>query len=329
MKILVFEYITGGGFNKQSLPDSLAKEGCLMLNALLDNLARLNSHEIWLMLDWRVKDLVNMVGINPVIINPEHNATEEFARLAKQCDGIWPIAPEFDGILLALCQIVEQLGKPLLTSPALPVAVAGNKFETFELLNRYHIAVVPTQMLTDTFIPGEWMIKPIDGVGCADSHVVTHQHDFERIEGAQAEYIIQPHLQGEKTSLSCLFKQGRGWLLCANRQRFNFIDNQYHLAEIVVNHHNDSGAYQQLIDKIALVLPALWGYVGIDLIETAEQLLVLEINPRLTTSFVGIYDALGINVAKAVLQLLQGEPALNPAWNRSITVQTNQETNAS
>lgn len=39
MKILVFEYITGGGFNRQELPASLAREGRLMLLALLDGLA--------------------------------------------------------------------------------------------------------------------------------------------------------------------------------------------------------------------------------------------------------------------------------------------------
>ena len=34
--------------------------------------------------------------------------------------------------------------------------------------------------------------------------------------------------------------------------------------------------------SIAQAFSELWGYVGIDLIETTEQLFVLEINPRLT-----------------------------------------------
>lgn len=189
--------------------------------------------------------------------------------------------------------------------------------------------------------------------------------------GAIAEYVMQPHLQGAKTSLSCLFKQGRGWLVCANLQRFEFVKQQYHLTDIVVNHHPDPDLYLPLIDKIARALPELWGYVGIDLIEsnhdcmagtasgslafppfmevrsggtTPESRLeqrsramqgaiaetwVLEINPRLTTSFVGIYNALGINIAEAVLQLVHGEPILNPAYNRPITVQAKQETHAS
>ena len=367
MKILVFEYITGGGFNKQPLPDSLAGEGSLMLNALLDNLIRLNSLEITVMLDWRLEALT---GINSVIIRPEHDVIEEFTRLVKQSDLVWPIAPEFDSILQKLCQKVESLGKILLTSTSTAVAIAGNKFKTYELLNRHRIAAVPTRMLDDAYSPGEWMVKPVDGVGCADSYVITNRQDFERVSVRKSSYIIQPHLQGTKTSLSCLFKQGSAWLVCANLQRFEFINQQYHLSEIVVNHHPDPGLYRPLIAEIARALPELWGYVGIDLIEsdhygifhspvdyaggTAPRMgevelrpelqsrtatvgdsgaitetWVLEINPRLTTSFVGIYEALGINIAEVVLQLLHGEPILSPTCNKSITVQTKQEPHAS
>ncbi len=345
MKILVFEYITGGGFNKQALPDSLAGEGRLMLNALLDNLARLPNLEVTVMLDWRLADTLSETCINTVIIKPEHDIVEEFSRLVMQSDWVWPIAPEFDGILQNLCQTVESLGKILLTSPAAAVAIAGNKFKTYELLNRHQIAAVPTRMLGDEYCTSfdrlktclelvegagsEWVVKPVDGVGCADSYVITSRQDFERMAARKGQYIIQPHLQGTKTSLSCLFKQGRGWLVCVNLQRFELVNQQYQLADIVVNHHQDLGGYQSVITKIAQALPELWGYVGIDLIETAAQTWVLEINPRLTTSFVGIHDALGINIAEAVLQLLHGEPTLNPTCNNAITVQAKQDAHAS
>jgi predicted ATP-grasp superfamily ATP-dependent carboligase len=177
-------------------------------------------------------------------------------------------------------------------------------------------------MLADKIFPGEWMIKPVDGAGCAGSYLVTHSQDFDLVPTNKAAYIIQPHLQGEKISLSCLFKQGRGWLVCVNLQCFELRDRQYHLTNIVVNHHPDPGCYQTSIDQIALAMPELWGYIGIDLIETATQTWVLEINPRLTTSFVGILDAVGINIAEAVLQMLHGDPKLKPTGNKSINVQT-------
>ena len=320
----MFEYITGGGFNRQELPDSLAGEGSLMRNALLDNLMRINSLDITVMRDWRLEELP---GVDNVIIRPEHDVIEEFVRLVKQADLVWPVAPEFDGILQNLCQKVEALGKILLTSASTAVAIAGNKFKTYELLKRHQISTVPTRMLDNSYSPGEWMVKPVDGVGCSDSYVIANRQDFARLELRKDAYIIQPHLQGAKTSLSCLFKQGSGWLICANLQCFEFINRQYHLAEIVVNHHPDPGLYQPLIIEIARALPELWGYVGIDLIEN-DQTWVLEINPRLTTSFVGIYDALGINIAEAVLRLLHGDPVLNPRYNQSISVQTKQEAHA-
>ena len=133
-------------------------------------------------------------------------------------------------------------------------------------------------------------------------------------------YIIQPHIQGKKTSLSCLFKEGVGWLLCVNLQQFEIINQQYQLSKIIVNHDSNLSVYQVLVEKIARALPELWGYVGIDLIETQEQVLVLEINPRLTTSFVGIDAALGLNVAENVLQLLRGKPTLKALCNQPITL---------
>jgi len=348
MKILVFEYITGGGFNKQELPDSLASEGRLMLQALLDNLRSYiegNGITVIVMLDSRVNGSLNTAGFDTVIIKPEQNSHEEFARLALHCDAVWPIAPEFDGVLQTLCQTVELLGKTLLTSPSSAVAITGNKFNTYQRLKQHHIAIVPTRIFTSaawesnsdtpelaqelaglsyaspTCKVEQWLVKPVDGVGCLDSYILTDRKDFEQMRSRKGHYVIQPHIEGKKTSLSCLFKQGIGWLLCANLQQFNIINQQYHLSKIIVNHHSDLSVYQDLVDNIAHALPELWGYVGIDLIETPEQLLVLEINPRLTTSFVGINAALGINVAENVLQLLEGKPSIKAVCNQPVTIQ--------
>jgi len=334
MKILVFEYITGGGFNKQELPDSLVREGRLMLQALLDNLAVINDIEAIVMLDWRIDGLVNTQGAASAIIGAEHDTTTEFSRLAEQCDATWPIAPEFDNILQILCQTIQSLDKKLLTSPANVVAITGNKFSTYQHLRQHRIATVSTRILTNgadivdlnyanqNANLHEWIIKPVDGAGCNDSHIITGTQNLELISLRSDNYIVQPHLDGRKTSLSCLFKEGQGWLLCTNFQQFNVINSQYQLSSIIVNDQPVTTAYQDLVDRIARALPQLWGYVGIDLIETTEQTLVLEINPRLTTSFVGIYAATGINVCRCVLQLLSGEPDMTTTCNQPITITT-------
>ena len=328
MRILVFEYITGGGFNNKELPASLASEGILMLQALLDDLRELMIHRceqpisVLVMMDERVKDMINSQGFEQRIITQVQNTEEEFLRLIEQCDTVWPIAPESDGILQDLCAAVEATGKRLLTSPASVVRIAGNKFNTYQLLMQQGIATVPTQMYSDFEWDGhlQWIVKPVDGVGCGDSYILSEPEDFKQMSLRKGSYIIQPHLQGKKTSLSCIFKEGRGWLLCVNSQHFEIIDQQYHLINIIVNHDITSESYYSLVAKIAEAMPDLWGYVGIDLIETPEQILVLEINPRLTTSFAGIKAGLGINMAENILRLLIADPAIQFVNNQPITI---------
>ena len=333
LKILVFEYITGGGLNKSDLPVSLAREGLLMLQSLIDNLAGIDTVEPSIMLDFRIAGKLEPKPANTHIIGLEHECHQEFLRLMSLCDAVWPIAPESDAILQTLCVEVGRSGKILLTSPASAVAIAGNKWLTYGHLRRHSIAVVETQRLADfDFTPGEWIIKPVDGVSCMDSHLITDQEDFDTITAVldKGGYIAQPHIHGEKTSLSCLFKQGRGWLVSANRQQFAIINKQYHLTGITVNFISDTPRYQALVDDVAIAMPDLWGYVGIDLIETAGHIFVLEINPRLTTSYTGIYAALGINCARAVLELLTGDPQLQPTRNRPVNISiTGQENHAS
>jgi tyramine---L-glutamate ligase len=331
LKILVFEYITGGGFNSSELPDSLAKEGLLMLQALVDGLTRIALVDALIMLDYRMIGRLTHNMTNHVI-KPEHECQQEFVRLIASCNAVWIIAPESENILQSLCQIVEQSGKILLNSSSNAVAVAGNKWLTYQCLQEHCIATVATQKLVDfSHMPGEWIIKSVDGVGCVDSYIVVDEQDFASITASidKDKYIIQPHILGEKTSLSCMFKHGRGWLVCANRQQFDLINQQYHLTGITVNFSPDTLRYQDIVSNIAKAIPDLWGYVGIDLIETAEEIFILEINPRLTTSYVGIYEGLGINCAREVVELLTGDPHLKPTRNQAVNININgQESHA-
>jgi predicted ATP-grasp superfamily ATP-dependent carboligase len=81
---------------------------------------------------------------------------------------------------------------------------------------------------------------------------------------------------------------------------------------------------QKLLNKIAQAFPDLFGYVGIDLI-LSDDCYVVEINPRLTSSYSGIKQALGINIAELVLQSMNGEAVINPLHNRTILIEIAQE----
>jgi predicted ATP-grasp superfamily ATP-dependent carboligase len=229
-----------------------------------------------------------------------------FQKQLETVDAAWIIAPEFDGILEHFCRVVEDENKILLTSPSKAVALTANKLTTFQILHAAQIPTVPTEVFNpekNYDQTKEWIIKPIDGAGAENTFLLTSKKDWAALPCFEKAALIQPHIHGDKTSLSCLFKNGEARLLCVNLQIFEIKNQQYVLQNIDVNFKQDDGRYQKLVSQIARAFPDLFGYVGVDLIETEDTCFVLEINPRLTTSFVEIEKKLGLNVAECVLQL--------------------------
>lgn len=283
MKVLIFEYITANG----KASESLAREGQMMVDALLSNFTK-------------------FPDVETVLFPAAKNVEIEFQKHIKHVDAVWVIAPESDGILERFCRYVEDAGKRLLTSPANAVALTANKFTTFQILHAAQIQTVPTEMFNPALhydVTKEWIIKPLDGVGAENTYLLSSEKDWLALPSLKNLCIIQPHLHGDKTSLSCVFKNGQAQLLSVNLQVFGIKNQRYALQTIQVNYKSDDGRYQKLASQIAQVFPNLFGYVGIDLIENQDACFILEINPRLTTSFVGIEKALGINVAELVLAL--------------------------
>ena len=156
-------------------------------------------------------------------------------------------------------------------------------------------------------------------LGCLIVDDTLSPGDYSRMLEGQGKFIIQPLVQGISTSLCCLFQSGTGWPICANLLQMHMENSQYRLAEIVVNQFKVE-PYRHLVDRLAKAFPGLWGYVGIDLIETKSGIRVLEINPRLTTSLVGIKDAIGLNIVQEVISLWKGKSLGCKTVNRAVTV---------
>ena len=322
MKVLIFEFITGGGFAQKDLPESLFNEGLLMLNALVKDFDTLPSIQLTVMLDWRCKELEFPDNIEIVWVSSEQSVYDLLPTLIELSDVVWPISPEMDSELQQISLLVESKFKRLLNSSSQAVTICSDKLVTAEVLKKNGLAIVEAIQL-DVFsgkIDDPLVIKPKDGVGCLDSHFVTTQSEFDRITALieyKESYIIQPYTEGETLSLSCLFRDGKTWLLCCNRQHVSIKQGRFELESCEVNittkHRAD---YQQMIDDIAESIVGLWGYVGIDIIQPkVGKPLILEINPRLTTSYVGINQATGINVAETVVSMLDKQPVVRQTQN--------------
>jgi len=155
--------------------------------------------------------------------------------------------------------------------------------------------------------------KPDDGAGCEDTISLSAPDEMSAWlrQNRQSTHVVQPMRNGMACSLSMLCRNGRAWLLSCNRQLVDFEDGCFNYQGSVINGMLEYWtSFEQLAQNIARALPGLAGYVGVDLIVmdgNPKMLEVLEVNPRLTTSYVGLRQATGVNVAAQVIRLMTAQ----------------------
>ncbi len=298
-----------------------------MVQGLLQEIKFLANVDVWVYCDYRSMRLQLPEGVNRVLADENKDIYQQISQRLCDFDVFWPIAPETDGVLSDLAKLaVSCSAKMCLSSPG-AVAVCSDKLKTIQCLQANNIAVVETAVLSLSyrFTGQKVVIKPVDGVGCEQSYqLASEQEVFEVMNRLVCleDYIIQPYIEGKAMSLSCLFKNGRAWLLCCNEQVVRAQNKRLELQKCIVNIPvNDLQKIQRLVQQIAEALPELWGYIGIDVIDSKQEgLLVLEINPRLTSSYAGIFPATGINVAEQTLKMFSGQPQFDKLQNQQVEI---------
>lgn len=311
MRVFVFEFVTGGGCAGERMLASLMAEGDMMLTAVVRDFVAIDGVEVILCRDRRLDMLPFPVEVEWV----SDNWQDAWMRCLEIADAVLPIAPETDGVLEFLCRAVEASGKLLLNSGADAVALTASKFATIEHLAAQGIPVVPSWR-ADSPPPlnsNNLVLKPDVGVGCLDIHLVAGTRalgDFLALQPNVADWLVQPYVEGKAASLSLMVGNGCVLLLGVNLQRVAQVDDGFLLLGCIVN-----GLTAARTDLIALAqrlyhaIPGLWGYVGVDFVMTERGPLVLEVNPRLTTSYVGLSQSTGHNIAALMLRLADGPDA--------------------
>lgn len=326
MRLLVLEYITGGGMLGQPLPPGLAREGDLMLTALLRELAEVPGIGTVATRDPRLDPPA--LPTRFLVPGPGDDPWRLWERAVKQADALWPIAPETGGRLERMSRLATTNGRRLFGSTPEAVRLAGSKRATYEALTREGVAAVETRLAASELPErrGGWVVKPDDGVGGEDTRIFTDVNAINEWLVRQPQprrYVAQPFLAGEPASLSVLVRDGRAWLLSCNRQDVAREEGGFRYRGFDVGGREDARADLEAVAQgVAKALPGLFGYAGIDIMMTDEGPVVLEVNPRLTTSYAGLGAALDCNVAALVLGLGDGgaPPELRPLRSVRVSV---------
>ncbi|MFK8068179.1 MAG: ATP-grasp domain-containing protein, partial [Gammaproteobacteria bacterium] len=245
---------------------------------------------------------------NVDVVFIEQDYFSKFKHLCEIVDAVLPIAPESDDILKTLSEIVISQKKILLGSEPEVIKQTTSKKSTTDLFADQKLTVINTRFVKENNDYPEnehgWIVKPDQSVG-SDRIIICHNHQ-EVLEAASKcdAAIIQPYIKGKAASISMLSNKGQSVIIGYNEQIIEQQSNRLIFTGSKVNgllEYEDE--FDQLAGSIAKVLPTLRGYVGIDLIIEKDQIYIVEVNPRLTTSYVALSESIGFNPAKMILDI--------------------------
>jgi tyramine---L-glutamate ligase len=323
LKVFIYEWVCGGGFldRDEAPPASLVAEGRAMLSALLDDFSKVPDVDAITIVEPRLLEHMTAAALLGCARSAETRdlLLDDFVR---QADATILIAPEFDGVLLRLCTRAEELGGRLLSPGAEFIAIASDKQATAERLHQMGVPVPRGIVL----MPGERcprgfeypaVLKPIDGCGSIGIRLAHEQ--MLATDGAGA-YRLESLVAGMPASVAVLC--GADQLIplepCRQRLRSDF---SYAGGCLPLDADRRLRAKRLAVSAIK-ALPPAHGYIGVDLVlgdasdGTAD--VVLEVNPRYTTSYVGLRAATEVNLAERCLAVSNGMRNEAPFFHRAV-----------
>lgn len=314
--------------------DSMQAEAIAMLTAVAEDFRRLPETEPTLLLSPQACATLRSAGRLTANVGVEETKSGPAAWLCQQTektgsfDAIMLIAPEFDGALVSLLQKIQSDPWGCVRCLNLDCKVAemfSDKRATAEWLRKHRIATPETKAVSDqraagflyrrTRIAESCVLKPRHGAGSDRVNVISMgRSEFDRLREvsheADADWVLQPLIPGDACSIGLIGGGGVWPTICLPpaRQNIRRQNNQFRYNGGTIPCEAPlAGAAGQVAGQVAEALGEFSGYVGIDVVVStaangATSAQVIEINPRLCTSYVGYRALCEDNLAACLLQ---------------------------
>lgn len=290
MRIFLYEHLTATGLGREPGDPlhGMYREGLTMRDALAADLCHISD------------------------VTVTFDDSEEFDRAIV-------IAPETDGVLL---ELMPKYGDRVIGPSGAAVSLTSDKLALAEHWRSHGVRTPATTDRATTrceAFPVVW--KPRDGCGSTATFLLKDAFDLARAEAMRntehgGPMILQEFVPGRAASVAFLcgpagcFPLEPAFQLLSHDDRFHYTGGEVpiptDLAERAV----------RLATQAVSCVDGLQGYVGVDLVlgdaADGSRDYAIEINPRLTTSYVGLRAVLAFNLAEEMLHIASGGKPRHP-----------------
>jgi len=286
------------------------------------------------MYDAARRELGALPGVTVLAARRQGRGPGLSGRDLARADAALVIAPEAKGCLMRLARAVERAGVTPLGCGPRAAGLAGDKLATARLLTRAGIATPATRRVGSgaaglrglARLPLPLVLKPRDGCGAEGVEVVRRRGEMAaalrraRRAADGAGVIVQPYLAGAPMSVSLLVRCGRRrsrggpsvLVLAVGRQRIGGHRSLRYLGGELPAGGAAAASAARIAVRAARALaraaPDLRGALGVDVVQGAAGPVVIELNPRLTTSWIGLRRVARVSLADLLLDAARGRP---------------------
>jgi tyramine---L-glutamate ligase len=321
LKVIVYEHVSGGGYIGQPISPSDLSEGFAMLSCVAEDLKRAG-HEVTVLLDARLSKLNPPLDVDCTVpILYSHEPEKFLKNIAKINDAVYIIAPQTGRTLQSFVERIEQTGKYSLNCASQAIGKASDKTILFETLEKFGVtpktvilnldeglAKIKEKINKEFCYP--LVLKPADGVGCSGVSLVNAEIQLASaiakvsVQSTGKRFIAQEFIKGEAASVSLLSTGMKAKALSLNKQNIILSSpeetSSYEGGIVPFEHWLKHDAFKAA-EKVTEAFLDLKGYVGVDFVLTEHKAFVVDVNPRLTTSYVGLREVARFNVAEALV----------------------------
>jgi hypothetical protein len=318
MKIFVAEFVCGGGLINQApetIPQSLRLEGAAMLSAVVSDMSHVA--ETIVPVDVRFESVLRKIapGVRSArsfTIDPNRSVWTQWVEAAKGCDAAIVIAPESDGMLAKAVAMLRAAGVNVIAGSGDFLRAASDKLQTARVLLTAGIAhpkyVATSDLRFDSEVASaeKFIVKPRDG--CGTQHIQLFDHYNDALAALDDRKILQPWINGRPISISLIASEQGQVYLPAVTQELCPKSCEYNGGIGPLGEDIQRRAMSLATRVIAVMPPTARGFVGLDLLigDRPSEDFVIEINPRLTTSYVGLRRMIQGNLAARLIGIESG-----------------------